>query len=379
MFRSSGRVAVISSFAVVFIDLILSLSASCSIFVATWNVGGKPPGDDLDLESFLQVEGSHDIYEIVPLNAGNVLVIEDNEPAAKWLALISQAINKPGKCSPDDSDFSNDGKHGKDSKSTSGLLFFQRPSLKVLSRNYRMDGALVKTCNCTSEPSCVRRRTRQLREFITRDESSSSDEDSATPQFACSEAKSDMNYCLVASKQMVGIFLSVWVRRELVQHVGHLRVATIGRGIMGCLGNKVSSISPFRFLPVATEVGEKEGDELKRNSDVAEILKSAQFPRICKSPCRRIPERILDHEYGSTHNLLFQTSIQTMSSPRSNSTMFTFALCAELKIEREAGRVFNGWKEGKISFAPTYKYSQNSDIYAGETVKSKKKRRTPAW
>lgn len=51
----------------------------------------------------------------------------------------------------------------------------------------------------------------------------------------------------------------------------------------------------------------------------------------------------------------------------------------QLNVEREAGRVFSGWKEGKIFFAPTYKYSHNSDSYAGETTKSKKKRRTPAW
>jgi hypothetical protein len=41
--------------------------------------------------------------------------------------------------------------------------------------------------------------------------------------------------------------------------------------------------------------------------------------------------------------------------------------------------VFKGWNEGKIYFAPTYKYSCNSDAYAGETAKSDKKRRTPAW
>lgn len=51
----------------------------------------------------------------------------------------------------------------------------------------------------------------------------------------------------------------------------------------------------------------------------------------------------------------------------------------QLNMERENGRVFSGWNEGKISFAPTYKYSHNSDSYTGETVKSKKKRRTPAW
>lgn len=51
----------------------------------------------------------------------------------------------------------------------------------------------------------------------------------------------------------------------------------------------------------------------------------------------------------------------------------------QLNMERDAGRVFKGFDEGRIMFAPTYKYSQNSDSYTGETVKSKRKRRTPAW
>jgi endonuclease/exonuclease/phosphatase family metal-dependent hydrolase len=59
----------------------------------------------------------------------------------------------------------------------------------------------------------------------------------------------------------------------------------------------------------------------------------------------------------------------------------------QLKTEREGG-VFRGWSEGIISFAPTYKYSWNSDSYAGgddgdggggPASKKKTKRRTPAW
>jgi hypothetical protein len=38
---------------------------------------------------------------------------------------------------------------------------------------------------------------------------------------------------------MVGIFVMVWAKKELVQHIGHLRTSCIGRGIMGYLGNKV--------------------------------------------------------------------------------------------------------------------------------------------
>jgi len=51
----------------------------------------------------------------------------------------------------------------------------------------------------------------------------------------------------------------------------------------------------------------------------------------------------------------------------------------QLHIEREQGRVFEGWNEGQIYFPPTYKYSNNSDRYTGDDRHSKQKRRTPAW
>ena len=50
--------------------------------------------------------------------------------------------------------------------------------------------------------------------------------------------------------------------------------------------------------------GQKEGDELKRNADVAEILKGMQFPKICKNSEKKAPERITDHEYACIHLLL---------------------------------------------------------------------------
>lgn len=52
-------------------------------------------------------------------------------------------------------------------------------------------------------------------------------------------------YSLVASKQMVGIYLTVWVRGELREHVRNIKVSCVGRGLMGYLGNKVV----FLFLP----------------------------------------------------------------------------------------------------------------------------------
>lgn len=47
--------------------------------------------------------------------------------------------------------------------------------------------------------------------------------------------------CII-SKQMVGIFVSVWVRGDLWQYVRDPSVSCVGCGIMGCLGNKVQHI-----------------------------------------------------------------------------------------------------------------------------------------
>lgn len=66
-------------------------------------------------------------------------------------------------------------------------------------------------------------------------------EDDASPPASTPEHSSpnQLNYSLIASKQMVGLFLSVWVKNELVPHIAHVRLSSLGRGIMGCLGNKV--------------------------------------------------------------------------------------------------------------------------------------------
>ncbi|GKB16413.1 type IV inositol polyphosphate 5-phosphatase 7-like protein, partial [Tanacetum coccineum] len=48
----------------------------------------------------------------------------------------------------------------------------------------------------------------------------------------------DSSYCFVAIKRMFGVFLTVWVKSELREHVGNINVSCVGRGLMGYLGNK---------------------------------------------------------------------------------------------------------------------------------------------
>jgi hypothetical protein len=42
--------------------------------------------------------------------------------------------------------------------------------------------------------------------------------------------------------------------------------------------------------------GQKEGDELRRNSDVMEILRKTRFPRVDGVNDEKSPQTILEHE-----------------------------------------------------------------------------------
>lgn len=167
-----------------------------------------------------------------------MFVLGDSEPAVKWLTLINQTLNRPR-----EADAANK------AKTINSLLLLQKPSLKTVNKVFRTEhGRQLKACNCTAEvakkyyrDSCFRcpnpyisEENYSVHEQEERSRFSVTDTNDAT-----SSTTNLRRYCLIASKQMVGVFVTVWVKRELAQHVGHLRVCCVGRGIMGCLGNKV--------------------------------------------------------------------------------------------------------------------------------------------
>lgn len=165
----------------------------------------------------------------MPLNAGNVLGAEDNGPAAKWLSLIRQALNG-NKNDPEISQYYDTTTNG-DRRHSSPPQHDQQANMKarlsfsdLLSLEDGLDDEDFK------------------RFYSSNLNLNSSEEGSPSPPcMSMRHAASPMRqkYCLAASKQMVGIFLCVWVREDLNQHISNLRVSCVGRGIMGYLGNKV--------------------------------------------------------------------------------------------------------------------------------------------
>ncbi|KAJ3676669.1 hypothetical protein LUZ60_004081 [Juncus effusus] len=341
---------------------------SLRVFVGTWNVGGRAPHEGLNLSDWLFNTSSSspaDLYvlgfqEVIPLNSKNVLGAEDKDPAYKWLHLIRQALNSSAFpiCTPKVLS-SNTSASDKPRVSFSDLLAMESETESV-----RWSTSTSASCNSNN----------------------SSDEESINLVTRAGK------YALVASKQMVGVFMCVWVREELIGHITSLKVSCVGTGIMGYMGNKGSiSISmtlqrtSFCFVCTHLASGEKDGDEVRRNSDVSEILKRTKFLQSHRFSARHAalsPETISEHDKiiwlgdlnyrlapncNDTHDLLEKNDWQSLLDKD------------QLRVQQKAGRVFAGWEEGTIYFPPTYKYVEDSDNYVGNSGKSKEKRRTPAW
>ncbi|KAG8096034.1 hypothetical protein GUJ93_ZPchr0013g35413 [Zizania palustris] len=360
--------------------------------------------------------------EIVPLNAGNVLGTEDNGPARKWVSLVRRTLNSlPGTSgngsfrtpspAPDPVVEMDDDFEGLSSRQNNASFFHRRSFQAGLSRSMRMEGDIL-----APQPRLERRYSVCDRAIYGRRPSDyeancrwggSSDDENNTGEspstvyspmsygYGNASSMEDSHrpaghtrYCLVASKQMVGLFLMIWARKDIRDDIRNLKVSCVGRGLMGYLGNKGSiSISmslhqtSFCFVCSHLTSGQKGGDEMRRNSDVLEILRKTRFPMVY-GQYEHSPETILEHDriiWLGDLNYRIALSYRSVKALVEMRNWKALLEKDQLRIEQRGGRVFVGWQEGKIYFPPTYKYSNNSDKYAGDDMNQKEKKRTPAW
>ncbi|CAN1802105.1 Type IV inositol polyphosphate 5-phosphatase 3 [Linum perenne] len=456
--------------------------------VATWNVGGKIPPDDLDIDDWVDTLEPADIYvlglqEIVPLNAVNIFGAEDNRPVTKWENIIRDTLNRirplrskvkcysdptsPSKFNPsdelagveeeiilesdsdigeevhpvdEDSNYVDDMKDrlntGDMDSNLCNLIIHEeedlqrQPSQKTLnrlncihnddsSRNLEEVGAqqcrrLTKMLSGSERiglnwpdpqlnllPQHVSRRPGSFKRinsftatksFATYNsfKSVANDMQSGIALLAEIDLESLLNhkrrssYVRIVSKQMVGIFVTVWIRRSLRKHIQNVKVSTVGVGVMGYIGNKGSiSVSmsvyqtPFCFVCCHLTSGEKDGDELKRNSDVYEIHRRTHFHSTAGVG---LPKSIKEHEriiWLGDLNYRINLSYERTRELIAKKEWSNLAQYDQLTREFRKGRAFDGWLEGTLGFPPTYKYENNSDRYYGEDPKAG--RRTPAW
>ncbi|XP_015162609.1 type IV inositol polyphosphate 5-phosphatase 7-like isoform X2 [Solanum tuberosum] len=333
------------------------LNNELRIFVGTWNVAGRSPVGSLavDLDEWLNLKEAADIYvlgfqEIVPLKPKTVIGAEDPTEATNWNVLIGKTLNS---------------KYG-----GAWLTPMVNP---ITNDDYRYYQAAESDTRLRSDYEIVSARGQSRTEYKISD---------------CVGS-----YKLMASKKMVGVFISVWMRRTLLKKycVSEVKVSSVACGIMGYLGNKGSvsvsmSIGGTSFCFVAAHLasGEKKGDEGKRNRQVTEIFRRTSFPRPSEDCHKNHPLTILGHDqifwFGDLNYRLYleDNLARELIKKKNWSALQEFD---QLGKELEDGGVFQGWQEGDIEFAPTYKYSSsNCNRYSGGLPsRAGEKQRTPAW
>ncbi|CAK9173364.1 unnamed protein product [Ilex paraguariensis] len=452
------------------------------VTVGTWNVAGRLPYEDLEIEEWLSMKEPADIYilgfqEVVPLNAGNVLGAETRRPIPMWEAIIRGTLNKTLEPETKHKSYSAPpspvlrtssaadtladavdtaasymmveesvdtinvsdsltigmGKnhqvkriYGIDSDirldwpersldTTPQVLSSGLKLRRVLSSSARV-GSVWMEQPLTSSPQNigfydgglkrVHRSSGNLGLIWMDQQDGPEVLDSVSDEFSDDEddsfreipvvkdeipiSKNGVNshpmYVRIVSKQMVGIYVSVWVRRRLRRHINNLKVSPVGIGLMGYMGNKGSvsvSMSLFQtrlcFVCSHLTSGQKDGYEQRRNSDVYEILRRTLFSPIFDTDQ---PQTIPSHDqvfwFGDLNyriNML-DTEVRKLVAEKQWDELLN---SDQLSKELRSGHVFDGWKEGMIDFAPTYKYEINSDRYVGENPKEGEKKRSPAW
>ncbi|XP_051123713.1 type IV inositol polyphosphate 5-phosphatase 3-like isoform X2 [Andrographis paniculata] len=430
------------------------------ICAATWNVGGRVPPEDLDLNGWLDIDDPADIYviglqEIIPLNAGNIFGAEDSGPVSIWESIIRRTLSRvppvtkfksftdppsPSKFKPseDAPDRVDDIVLESDSDNEEDIYILNEES-NIFEEN---NGGLTKPKNHAAHPqvfndfnqefqghysyakkldkiNCFRTEnsgeaaeatsTQKINKIIrtlsgteriglawpepplhllphhvlerpTLLKSSKSFcgslksrkvHDSGVLSDLVSLAELDLEsiinhkrrppYVRIVSKQMVGILITIWVRRGLRRHIQNLNVSTVGVGAMGYLGNKGSisvsmSVHQTLFCFVCTHLtsGEKEADSIKRNADVYEIHKRTQFNSLAGI---QLPKSIYAHEriiwLGDLNyriNLPYEQTRELISKKE-------WSILAEFDQDPGPGRRTPAWCDRILTFGSGMKLS----------------------
>ncbi|PVH36943.1 hypothetical protein PAHAL_6G203100 [Panicum hallii] len=208
----------------------------------------------------------------------------------------------------------------------------------------------------------------------------------------------DEEFRCVMSEQMVGILVSVWARSGLRRHVRHTGASRIGAGVLGRLGNK-GAVS-VRFLLHGTSFcfvcchlasGGEDGDALRRNADAAGIVSRTSFSGRRDGLTQeelQLPRKIFDHDrmvlLGDLNYRVAIDGAEALQLVRARKWGMLLGN-DELLLELSRGRRFDGWREGLVTFAPTYKYKPNSEWFYWRTdddsaiAGHQKQHRAPAW
>ncbi|KAM6446393.1 synaptojanin-1 isoform 3-T3 [Liasis olivaceus] len=183
----------------------------------------------------------------------------------------------------------------------------------------------------------------------------------------------DYKYVLLASEQLVGVCLFVFIRPQHAPFIRDVAVDTVKTGMGGATGNKGAVAIRMLFHTsslcfVCSHFAAGQSQVKERNEDFMEICRKLSFP---------MGRMLFSHDYVfwcGDFNYRIDLPNEEVKELIRQQNWDALIAGDQLINQKNAGQIFRGFIEGKIAFAPTYKYDLFSDDYD-----TSEKCRTPAW
>lgn len=198
-------------------------------------------------------------------------------------------------------------------------------------------------------------------------------------------------YTVIHTENLVGLFSCIFVKNTEKFSLKDVAITTIKRGMGGRYGNKGGIVARFIiddtsvcFINCHLAAGQHHVRQ--RNADVAAMVEEkAVFPATdtWQDPVAYVGggdgSMVLDHEIvffnGDMNYRIEQRRDAVIAAVRAGDYDFLIAH-DQLVMQMKNNRAFRlrSFREGPLTFPPTYKYDRRSDEYD-----TSEKRRVPAW
>ncbi|KAL5251090.1 hypothetical protein ACHWQZ_G016717 [Mnemiopsis leidyi] len=183
----------------------------------------------------------------------------------------------------------------------------------------------------------------------------------------------DSNYVLLSSRQLVGVCLFVFVKDKHLQQCTDICIDAIKTGMKGKTGNKGGVAISFNLYStslcfVCAHLAAGQNNVADRNKHYEYIRDKALFDNGME---------IEDHDYVfwcGDFNYRIDYANHEIRDMVKKKAWYELQCADQLTVQKNENKVFQGYNEGPLEFAPTYKYDLNSDYYD-----TSEKFRSPAW
>ncbi|EJW82606.1 endonuclease/Exonuclease/phosphatase [Wuchereria bancrofti] len=188
------------------------------------------------------------------------------------------------------------------------------------------------------------------------------------------EALSKRNkYILLGCEQLVGVCIFVFIKPSLATAVRDLSVNSVKTGMGGATGNKGSvamslTIYSTTFCFVCSHFAAGQNEVRDRNEDYMNTLRKIKF-----SQGRSILSHIVVFWLGDFNYRIVLSRNEAEAAIKSGN-ITELSRYDQLSQQKALGEIFKDFKEGPLTFAPTYKYDTFTDDYD-----TSEKCRVPAW